>query len=104
MDPTVNDVSDPIAFAAYRIVVEAVRNAIAHGGASDVVISGSRDDHGLNIMIRDNGGGFDPSQIPESRFGVRSMIGRAELDGGRLTIDSKLGGPTRVTLVVPKVA
>ena len=93
----VNETSEPVAIAAYRIVVEAVRNAIRHGKASEVTIVGEKIDHGLRVVIGDNGGGFDPSQIPEDRFGVRAMMGRAELVRGSVVIDSAPGGPTTVT-------
>ncbi len=104
LDPTVNDVTEPVAFAAYRIVVEAIRNAIGHGAATEVVVSGKQDGDGLRVTVRDNGGGFDPNQIPAERFGVRSMIGRAELVGGALKIDSAIGGPTSVTFTRPNNA
>lgn len=101
LDPAVNHVSDPVAFAAYRIVVEAIRNAVGHGSASEVVVTGEPHEDGLQVTVRDNGRGFDPQQIPAERFGVRAMIGRAELVGGSLRIDSAIGGPTTVTLTVP---
>lgn len=100
LDPNVHDVADPIAFAAYRIVVEAIRNAIDHGAASEVMVSGHQDDREFVITVRDNGQGFDPRELPDDRFGIRSMKGRAELVGGRLTIDSAPGGPTTVTLLI----
>jgi signal transduction histidine kinase len=91
--------SVPIAWAAYRIVVEAVRNAIRHGKASEVGIVGEQRPHGIRVIVRDNGCGFEPSQVPSDRFGIRSMVGRAELVGGSLKIDSAPGGPTTVTFV-----
>ena len=102
LDPSVHEVSEPVALAAYRIVVEAIRNAVGHGGASEVVVSGMQDDNELRLTVRDNGGGFDPDQIPSERFGVRAMRGRATLVGGSLKIESAIGGPTRVTFTLPK--
>ena len=90
--------------AAYRIVVEAIRNAVGHGKATEVVVTGEQDDEGLRVTVSDNGGGFDPDQVPADRFGVRSMIGRAELAGGTLRIDSARGGPTIVNFKLPKQA
>lgn len=97
IDSDVNETSAPVAIAAYRIVVEAVRNAIRHGKATEVTIVGTKVDRGFRVVIRDNGCGFDPSQVPQDRFGIRTMIGRAELVGGNLVIDSAAGGPTTVT-------
>ena len=98
-DVQVNVTSAPIALAAYRIVVEAVRNAIRHGKASEIRIVAEQRAAGIRIVIHDNGCGFDPSPVPSDRFGIRSMTGRAELVGGSLHIDSAPGGPTTVTFV-----
>lgn len=97
VDDDVNETSPPVAIAAYRIVVEAVRNAIRHGKATEVTIVGEKVDRGFRVLVRDNGCGFDPSQVPQDRFGVRAMMGRAELVGGSVVIDSAPGGPTTVT-------
>ena len=97
---TMSSIRSPL--AAYRIVVESIRNALGHGGATEVVVTGKHDDREFQVMVRDNGSGFDPSQIPAERFGVRSMIGSAELVGGTLQIDIAVGGPTSVTFTITK--
>ncbi|TWU05705.1 sensor histidine kinase [Stieleria varia] len=84
--------SKPVAAAAYRIVVEAVRNAIRHGQASQIDVVCGRN----SIEITDDGSGFEISDVPTSRFGIRSMRGRAELVGGQLQVESQPGGPTSV--------
>jgi signal transduction histidine kinase len=96
VDPQVDQTSAPVAFAAYRITIEAVRNAIGHGGATEVDVVAERAPTGLRIQIRDNGCGFDPAQIADDRFGIRSMRGRAELVGGSLQLESQPGGPSSV--------
>ncbi len=96
-----NESSEIVAGAAYRIVIEAVRNALRHGKASEVTVHGTRSNDGCRIVVRDNGVGFDPSQVAVDRFGIRSMIGRAQLVGGKLQVDSKPGGPTTVTFTAP---
>jgi signal transduction histidine kinase len=100
LDARVNETSAAVAAAAYRIVVEAVRNAIRHGKSSEVKIIAAHQAGGIQVIIRDNGGGFDPSQVANDRFGIRSMTGRARLVGGSLSIDSAPGGPTTVTFSV----
>ena len=97
IEPAANEASAPVATAAYRIVVEAVRKAIQHGKASEITVRGEKHQGRLRIVIRDNGCGFDPSQVSDDRFGIRTMLGRAELVGGQIAIDSKVGGPTEVT-------
>lgn len=104
MDPRVNEVETGVACAAYRIVIEAVRNACRHGNATEVVVSGSKTADSIEVTIRDDGKGFDPKQVTENHFGLRSMRGRAELVRGTLLVDSQEGGPTVVTFKVPMVA
>lgn len=100
VDSAINDLSRPTAFAAYRIVVEAVRNAIGHGKATEVTIEAQTKPSGFCVLIRDNGCGFEPAQVPQDRFGLRAMMGRAALVGGSLWVDSAPGGPTTITFEV----
>ncbi len=112
VDPDVNAIDLRLALTAYRVVVEAIRNAVRHGKASQVAVSARRgpDDaaggaSGADacwlIEVSDDGVGFDGNRIPDDRFGIRSMRGRARLAGGELSIDSRPGGPTRVRLQLP---
>jgi signal transduction histidine kinase len=101
MEPAVSQVSPAISLAAYRIVLEAVRNACQHGDATQVLVSGRKVAQSIEVMIRDNGVGFEPNRVPDNHFGIRIMRGRAELLAGTLSVDSALGGPTVVTLVAP---
>jgi len=97
------DVSDdaktiaaPVATAAFRISVEAVRNAIRHGKATEVQITASVENNALHLSIGDNGSGFDVHAISQDRFGIRTMRGRAELVGGTLRLQSQPLAPTTV--------
>ncbi len=102
MEPGVDEVADPLAVAAYRIVVEAVRNSLRHGNAQQVAVRATRLADRWQITVTDDGDGFEPSEIPSDRFGIRSMIGRAELAGGTLKVASQRGGPTTVTFCFPE--
>lgn len=101
LDPKFNIASQPVACAIYRIVLEAIRNACQHGEATEVVVSGRSSEKAFEVAICDNGIGFEPSQVPSNHFGIRAMHCRAELISGTLRIDSEVGGPTTVVLVVP---
>ena len=101
IDDDSSNVADAIAGTCYRIVVEAVRNAIRHGGATQATISAKRQQNNLIVTVTDNGSGFDTSAIPSDRFGIRSMTGRAKLLGGTVSIDSQPGGPTTVHCAIP---
>ncbi len=101
VDPQINRIEQHLALAAYRIVIEAIRNAIRHGNATNVSVRGSKVADHWQIEVSDNGSGFDATNIPSDRFGIRSMIGRAELAGGTLNIHSKPGGPTTIAFRFP---
>ncbi len=86
-----------------RVVQEALTNVRKHSGATAAVVT-VRDDGVLcNVVISDDGHGFDLSSLPPGRegFGLHSMRERMELLGGTLTLDSSPGRGTRVVATVP---
>lgn len=100
-DDRVEQTTKPIALAAYRIVVEAIRNAIRHGHAKHVQVDASFGDGLISVTIQDDGNGFNPTMVSSDRFGIRAMRGRADSVGGSLQIDSQPGGPTTITARFP---
>jgi signal transduction histidine kinase len=80
---------------AYRLVQEAITNAVKHASAETVHVSVVEDRGKLLIAVRDHGVGFDPDHRGEG-FGLLGMRERVELVGGRLWIDS---APERGTTV-----
>lgn len=88
--------------AIYRIVQEALANAIQHAHPSYVVVELSEGDGRgeVRIAVRDDGRGFDPS-APTDGFGLSGMRERVELFGGSLEIDSSVGGGTEVRARIP---
>jgi signal transduction histidine kinase len=104
VDPRVNDVEIGVACVAYRIVIESVRNAFRHGDATEVLVVSRRAAGSIDVSIRDDGKGFDPRRVSGNHYGLRVMLGRAELVRGTLEVDSQVGGPTVVALSVPVVA
>lgn len=86
---------------AYRIVQQAIVNAIQHARPDRVDVSIAADEHGWTCCVTDNGCGFEPQQLQQNNsFGLFSMQERARLIGATLTIDSQLGRGTTVTLQV----
>ena len=87
--------------ACFRICQEALTNAARYARASEVRVRLSRTDDGLELLVADNGTGFDLARYrtPEERkqhFGLVSMGERAALAGGRLEIDTAPGRGTGV--------
>jgi signal transduction histidine kinase len=76
--------------ALYRIVQEALTNAVKHGHAKRVVVEVVEDESSVHVLIRDDGEGFDQSAAT-SGFGLIGMRERAQLLGGKISIDASPG-------------
>lgn len=91
--------------ALFRILQEAVGNAVRHSGAAAVTIAMTpapphRPDHGIRIVVADRGRG-GAAERPGGQ-GLANMRRRATAMGADLEIDSGAGG-TRVTIDLPRV-
>jgi signal transduction histidine kinase len=83
-----------------RIVQEALNNVRKHADATVVRVSASATDEGLEIMVMDNGRGFDDDR-PTSGFGLVGMRERAALIGARFAVQSAPSDGTRVVIAIP---
>ncbi len=84
----------------YRLVQEALNNVIKHADATDVRISMAEHGDALELIVQDDGRGFDVEQAPQ-RFGLIGMRERVLLAGGNLEIESEPGRGTRLTATLP---
>lgn len=90
--------------AAFRIVQEAVNNAIRHGTPHRIAIAIAVDGGELSLMIQDDGAGFDPDAVPDwskSGLGLIGMRERVELLGGRFRLVSRPGAGARIEATIP---
>lgn len=83
----------------YRVVQEALQNALRHAQASLIEVSLTRTDRGLQLEVADNGIGFVEGS--SDGFGIGNMRARVQDMGGSFLIDSKPGAGTRVILSMP---
>ena len=74
----------------YRIVQEQLNNIIKYAEAKNVFISIEIDHPGVIIKIKDDGVGFDPTNL-ESGIGLKNIRGRLNLFNGKLSIISAHG-------------
>jgi signal transduction histidine kinase len=82
---------------AWFIVREAVANAVKHAAPESVVISASRMNGKLRLVIEDDGaGGADPAGR-----GLRGIADRAEVAGGSLEVRQRDGRGTVVIAELP---
>ncbi len=82
--------------AVYRVVQEALTNAVRHAGATRVVIEADRHGPRLAVAVRDNGSGRPDGFVPG--HGLLGMRERAEALGARLRITGAEPHGTQVTL------
>ena len=93
-------------FLAFK---ETLNNAVKHSGASEVRVTLEPVPGGFQLLVCDNGSGFDPQRSAAAPAGNRLVTGygvtgirtRLEQVGGRVEIQSTPGTGTRVELFVP---
>lgn len=88
-------ISPPVAAQLYRVAQEAVRNAIEHGAAREVLIQLTFGDQDLMLTVQDDGKGFEAS-VNGQGMGLRIMRYRAQCIGGSCEVHA---GPSQGTIV-----
>ncbi len=90
----------------FRIVQEALNNVWKHSQATRAEVTLELGNSEAKVIIKDNGKGFDiPYPVDEltrrGKLGVAGMNERASLMGGRVSIESKSGKGTTITIEAP---
>jgi signal transduction histidine kinase len=85
----------------FRVVQEALQNAIKYSQASQVSVELRGNANGLTLSVADDGVGFDVGAELGKGVGLLSMIERVEAAGGMLDIRSAPGGGTSLLAIVP---
>lgn len=104
---TLDDVlTDPLTeITVFRIVQECLINVQKHANATRVEVSISWKGSSLEVQVRDDGRGFDPTSLAPGTegtgMGLLSMQERAKLLGGSLSIHSSPDGGCDISLHVP---
>ena len=100
-----DDIDEPpqaLSLCLYRVAQEALRNVARHSGASSVEIALRAVGSGLELAVRDNGVGFDPTRKQgRPSLGLAGMRQRLALVEGELLIDSAPGGGTNIVARAP---
>lgn len=95
------DLKPDLEALCFRIIQEALTNAAKHAKASHVSVAIDQVDGGLQIVVHDNGVGFDPNSQPDGALGLRQMRERLVALRGQLTLCSHIGGGTEVRAWIP---
>jgi signal transduction histidine kinase len=87
--------------ALYRIVQEALTNAVKHADAANVSVVLTRRQSSVTAVIEDDGKGMEPERDGGAGLGLVGMRERLALLDGRLTIESEPRHGTTVVAEVP---
>ena len=72
----------------YRVAQEALSNVARHAGAGCVEVVLGTEDGRVRLSVSDDGRGFEPEAVAETRYGLRGLRERAEMIGGALLVES----------------
>jgi signal transduction histidine kinase len=91
--------ADAVEITAYRIIQELLNNVLKHAAATEAMVQVIRDEGRLNIVVEDNGRGFD-MKSPEEKKGAGWVNIRARVDylKGQLELNSEPGKGTQVNI------
>ena len=96
---------DPVARLLYRAAQEGLRNVVSHAGAQQVSVRVATVGPGAELVIRDDGRGFDTGAVTTAReaghLGITALRGLVTDAGGTLTLAGVPGEGTTLRVEVP---
>jgi signal transduction histidine kinase len=96
-DGNVQTETDSQRIALQSVTRAALANVAKHAAATTVTITLQGGGDSITLVIEDDGRGFQVDKPKRGRFGVSGMRERVELLGGDFRLESRPGGPTRIT-------
>lgn len=85
----------------FRLVQECVTNAMKHGRSKDIWVRLEWLKNAVNIVIKDDGVGFDPQDVRDNSFGIIGMRERIDILHGEMFIQSEVKRGTTVLFKIP---
>lgn len=90
----------------FRIVQEAVSNALRHAQAKSIRVSLGADAQALELVVEDDGVGFDPGAVQQrvkrgEHLGLLGMTERVKNEGGTIALDARPGAGSRIEVRIP---
>lgn len=93
---------DEVNVTIYRIVQELLKNAVKHAEAKEIIVQLTIEDGLLNLVVEDDGKGFDTTAKGRSNgIGLNNIRTRVAYLNGRLNIDSQAGQGSTFTVEIP---
>lgn len=106
-DENVKDdkLNEDIEITIYRIIQEGIHNVKKHSMASAVKIDLIQTEKALQLVVVDNGKGFDVEeyhrQYDPSKMGLRGIKERVDILNGVFSVESSPGKGTKLTVILP---
>ncbi len=86
----------------YRIIQESLSNIVKHAEAKAVKMEVKKGAKGINVVLSDNGKGFDfESKYKSMSLGLKTLFERAKIIDSRLHLSSEFNKGTTLTLTIP---
>jgi two-component system sensor histidine kinase DegS len=89
--------------ALFRMIQESVQNSLKHAGDCEIKVRVDMTNSAINVLIQDNGVGFDVREKKQDSFGLIGMRERVDLLDGDITFDSKIGEGTTININIPLI-
>ncbi|WP_339215249.1 sensor histidine kinase [Solibacillus sp. FSL W8-0372] len=87
--------------AIFRLVQESVNNAIKHGKSTQIIVKIEWLEAEINVVVKDNGSGFDTENVRQGAFGIIGMKERIDLLKGSIKISSNIGKGSTILMKIP---
>jgi PAS domain S-box-containing protein len=101
-DDVATGVGDEVGLCLYRVLQEALQNAVKHSGAPHIAVSLETDISAITLTVQDSGIGFEPAKALRGKgLGLVSMKERLKLVDGQLSIETHSPPGTTIRARVP---
>ena len=101
--PTLTWLEPSLALDLLRLTQEAITNALKHGVATELRLTARHNDNAIELVVHDNGCGFDPANAKMTGRGIRTMQTRAQRLNAQLSIESTPDTGTKISVRLPIV-
>ena len=96
-------ICDKVKLMLFRIIQEQVNNVLKHSGARNLIIELTllEGENSVELSITDDGKGFNPEKVRKKGLGLSNIMSRADLFGGKVTIQSAAGDGCKLRVQIP---
>jgi PAS domain S-box-containing protein len=98
-------ISEKAKLMLFRIIQEQINNVLKHSGARNLIIELilEETENNIELSITDDGKGFNPEKVRKKGLGLANIMSRADLFGGKVTIQSSPGRGCKLRVQVPVI-